>query len=129
MRIIILFLSVSLSFLGCGFGSSQTEEPEENQDPYSWDFGQVSQGEIITHAFTLKNDSPDALNIKDVYTSCGCTASEIEKKEIPPGESINIQVTFDTRGYSGIKEQSVYIHTDEQEEPTFKLTIKADIQN
>ena len=129
MRIIILFLLVSLLFLGCGFSSSQSEEPEDEQEPYFWDFGQVSQGEILTHAFNLKNDSPDKLNIKNVHTSCGCTASEIEKKEIPPGENINIQVTFNTKGYSGIKEQSVYVYTDRQEEPTFKLTIKADIQN
>ena len=129
MRIIILFLSVSLLFLGFGFSSLHSEESEEEQGPYFWDFGQVSQGEILIHVFILNNDSPDTLNIKHIHTSCGCTTSEIEKRQILPGESIDIRVIFDTKGYSGIKEQSVYVHTDKQEEPTFKLTIKADIQN
>jgi hypothetical protein len=122
---ILLFLLV----LGGNPGYSQNkEEVKKEQNPYFWDFGQVSQGKLLEHTFKLKNDSSDTLRITGIHTSCGCTTSQIEKTEISPGESVNIQVRFNTKGYSGTKEQFVYIHTDQQENPTIKLTLKADIK-
>jgi hypothetical protein len=45
-----------------------------------FDFGKVKQGEVLKHTFSLKNDSTkNVLNIKNVHTSCGCTASEVKK--------------------------------------------------
>ncbi len=130
-RTFILFLLVFLLASGYVFdsprGEEQSEEIEEEQGPYFWDFGQVSEGEILEHTFVLKNDSPVNLLIKRVRTSCGCTTSEIKKKEIPAGGDVDIQVKFNTRGYSGIKKQFVYIHTDQQDHPVIKLTLKADI--
>jgi hypothetical protein len=98
------------------------------RDPYFWDFGQVSEGELIEHTFELTNDSPDTLLIERVHTSCGCIASEVKEKDILPGESVNIQVKFNTRGYSGIKKQHIYVYTNRKENHIIKLTIKADIQ-
>ena len=128
MRIAILFLLVFLSASGCVFAAEQAQEVEEEQGPYFWDFGQVSQGEVLEHTFVLENDSSTTLQIKHIHTSCGCTTSEVKNKEIPPGESTEIQVKFKTKGYSGIRKQHVYIHTDQQDNHLIKLTLKADIQ-
>ena len=95
---------------------------------YFWDFGLVSQGDILNHTFRLENDSSDMLRIKDIHTSCGCTTSTVEKREIPPGDSVGIPVRFNTRGYTGIVKHSICVHTDQQDRPTIELTIKADIQ-
>jgi len=128
MRIVILSLLFFLSFSECGYSSQEIEESKEELDPYLWDFGKVGEGEVLEHTFVVKNESPVTLQIKRIHTSCGCTTSKApEKKEIPPGESVDIQVKFNTRGYSGSKEQFVYIHTDQQDSPPIKLTLKADI--
>lgn len=94
---------------------------------YSWNFGQVKQGDILKHYFVLKNDSDKTLMIRDINTSCGCTASKAEKSELAPGESTSIEVQFKTEKYSGVVQQYAYVHTDSLKEPIIKLTIKADI--
>ena len=92
MRITILFLLVSLLTCGAGFGYSQGKEIEEQQDPYFWDFGQVSQGEVLEHVFVLKNDYRVILHIKNIRTSCGCTTSEVEKKGLKILSSMSFEI-------------------------------------
>jgi len=104
-----------------------TERKNEAADSYLWDFGEVKQGEVLKHKFVLKNESKVTLNIKEVNTSCSCTASEIEKKNLLPGESTTIEVQFKTKGYSGLVQQFIYVHTDNLENPIIKFTIKAEV--
>jgi metal-sulfur cluster biosynthetic enzyme len=93
-----------------------------------FDFGKVKQGEVLKHTFSLKNDSTkNVLNIKNVHTSCGCTASEVKKKILRPQEETSIEVEFNTKGYLGQVKQYIYVHTDNKEQPVLRLTIKAEI--
>jgi len=104
--------------------------PEPNsglQDEFSWDFGKVKAGQILTHEFTLKNNSLTTLHIKNVNTSCGCTVYEVSKKELSPGENSTIKVQFDSQGYFGEVRQFVYVTIDNPDEPILKYTIKATV--
>lgn len=125
---LILFLSVSFPFTGCYPQNEKSASiGEKKQDPYSWDFGQAKQGEILKHAFILKNESQKTLTIGDVTTSCGCTVSKVEKKKLSPGEATNIEVQFNTKGYSGGVQQYIYVTTDDIDNPVIKLIIKAEV--
>ncbi|MDD5668578.1 MAG: DUF1573 domain-containing protein [Candidatus Omnitrophica bacterium] len=104
----------------------QTSVPKP-ADPFVWDFGQIKQGTEVNHVFTITNESQQPIKIKDINTSCGCTASEVKKKDLAPGESTEIGVTFKSSGYSGPVQQFVYVHTDKPEDPILKLTIKAEV--
>ena len=126
MRILILTLSVALFFLS--FVSAENKNSEDIQDPYIWDFGKVKQGHVLEHIFVLKNDLHNTLHIESIYTPCDCTTSEVEKKDIPPGDKAEIKVKFDTEGYSGKREKHVYVRTGQKDNPTIRLIIKADIQ-
>jgi len=95
--------------------------------PCLWDFGQIKQGEIVAHDFTLNNDSEKVLNIKNTNTSCGCTVSEVSKKVLSPGESTKISVKFNSKKYNGPVQQFVYVNTDKELDPIIRLTIKADV--
>ncbi|HTZ10844.1 MAG TPA: DUF1573 domain-containing protein [Candidatus Margulisiibacteriota bacterium] len=97
------------------------------QDPYLWDFGVVKEGEVLKHEFVLKNESAKKLTIKEVATSCGCTASEAKKKELLPGESTTIEVKFQSKGYSGAVKQVVYVTTDNLDNMFIKYIIKANV--
>jgi hypothetical protein len=123
---LFIFLSVPLS--GCcsqNYPGPSGREPVS--DPCSWDFGQVAEGEVLTHAFILKNETQDILHIKDVSTSCGCATSKIEKMTILPGEATEIRVSFDSKGYSGWVQQFVYVYTDRTDNPIIKLTISGTV--
>ena len=115
-RVTGLAVLVFFLYTGC-FG-------KETVDPYTWDFGRVSEGEIVKHAFSLKNESDKTLTIKDLHTSCGCTASEIKKRVLGPGESAEIGVSFNSKGYKGEVKQFIYVNTDDIDNPVIRFIIK-----
>ncbi|MCX5702658.1 MAG: DUF1573 domain-containing protein [Candidatus Omnitrophica bacterium] len=100
---------------------------QEAGDIYSYDFGQVKEGEVLKHNFILKNESQNLLTIKDLNTSCGCTGSKAEKRSLLPGETTSIEVQFNTKGYSGQIQQYVYVQTDNIDNPVLKYIIKAEV--
>lgn len=120
-RLPLIGLGVFIFFLHTGcFGN-------ETADPYTWDFGRVSEGQIAKHTFSLKNESGKILTIKNVHTSCGCTASEIKKKALKPGESAEILVSFNSKGYSGEVKQFIYVNTGDIDNPVIRFIIKAEV--
>jgi len=124
---VLLFLFSAIS-VGCYLKAQNIKEPTEaNVNPYTWDFGQVKEGEVLKHTFILKNETQKILNINDVNTSCGCTVSQVDKKTLAPGESASIQVQFKSKGYSGPIKQYVYVHTDNLDNPIIRYIIEANV--
>ncbi|PKQ62335.1 hypothetical protein BZG02_13240 [Labilibaculum filiforme] len=64
-------------------------------------FGDVSEGEIVVCDFFFKNIGSKDLVIKNVETSCGCTAVKWEKKPLGVGKESRIIVEFNTEGRYG----------------------------
>jgi hypothetical protein len=128
-KVFLALLSLGLIFPQAGCYAmeqkKQVEEPAESA--YIYDFGKVKEGQILKHDFVLKNESKKILKIRQVSTSCGCTASQAQKKELLPGESTKIEVKFHTKGYSGPTKQYVYVHTDNFDNPVIQFTITADV--
>jgi len=80
-------------------------------DDIKHDFGVVKEEtEKISHSFSFKNISKDAITISNVTTSCGCTATEWQKTPIKPGEKGNILVTYTTTKHVGKFSQPVIVH-------------------
>ena len=127
MRVILILLFLSFPLQGC-YSQEQTKIAGQAEliDPYSWDFGQVKEGEVLKHAFVLKNESTETLTIKDVSSSCGCTVPEVKNKVLLPRESTLIGVKFNSKGYSGNTQQYVYVHTDSLDKPIIRFIIKAE---
>jgi len=128
MKVILVLLFLFFPLQGCySQNQGETASHAEIPDSYTWDFGQVKEGEVLKHTFVLKNESEETLTIKDVNTSCGCTASKVEKKIILPGENTEIEVQFNSKGYSGLAQQYVYVHTDSLDKPILRFIIKAEV--
>jgi len=122
------FLSLLMLFISTGCSTGQQPKEQGNSpDPYTWDFGQVREGQVLKHAFTLKNESSKTLKIKDINNSCGCTVSEAKKMALLPQESTTIEVKFDSKGYSGITKQYIYVHTDDLDNPLIRFIIIAQV--
>ncbi len=133
MKIFLIILFLLFPLTGCFSQSapanvSSPESPMKGSDPQAWDFGQIKKDKIVKHDFSVKNDSARTLTINGVTTSCGCTASEAKKKILAPGESTQISVEFNSKGYKGEVTQFVYVDTDDTENPVLKFTIKAFVQ-
>lgn len=91
------------------------------------DFGEMKQGEKKDHTFTLTNDGKSELIIRNVRSSCGCTAVAPSKKVIAPGETAPIKVTFDSRGKRGRQSKSITVITNDPKTPTSMLRISCNI--
>jgi hypothetical protein len=133
MKIFLAILLVLVPLTGC---RSEDRQPggfsvkQENNQPKSeiWDFGAIKKGDFASHDFKVKNNSKRTLTIKNVTTSCGCTASAAKKSVLAPGESTQVSVRFNSKGYNGPVSQFVYVNTDDPVNPILKFTIKASVK-
>lgn len=93
----------------------------------TYDFGKVKQNDVVEHTFEFFNAGGDTLKILDISTSCGCSVGKLSKREFAAGEKGTIDVRFDTRGKLGNQVQRIYIRTNEPDNPTKIITIKAQV--
>lgn len=91
-----------------------------------YDFGEVVQGERLTYAFKFKNTGKSNLIIYSSEATCGCTTSTPPKAPIRPGESGEIQVTFDSKSQSGKVTKRILVGANTYPAETI-LTITANV--
>ena len=73
----------------------------------SYDFGEISQGEKVEHAFTFTNTGNADLIISSANGSCGCTVPSYPKEPIKPGQTAEILVVFDSNGKKGVQHKRI----------------------
>ncbi|OGX19036.1 MAG: hypothetical protein A3K83_00575 [Omnitrophica WOR_2 bacterium RBG_13_44_8b] len=125
----LLLLAFFSPATGCYAQQNIEVKQSQEEEPSTWDFGTVKQGEILKHDFTLKNETGRTLNIKEVHTSCGCAVSAVKKMSLLAGEETQIEVKFDTKKYMGQVRQFVYVNTDDLDNQVIRYIIKANISS
>lgn len=91
-----------------------------------FNFGEISQGESVSHEFIIKNTGDDNLVISSAKGTCGCTVPEWPREPILPGKESKIKVTFNSSGKKGLQTKQVTLVTNAI--PNIKvLTIKGNI--
>ena len=81
---------------------------------------------LIAHTFTLSNAGDELLIISDVVPSCGCTTATLETYELEPGQSVELPITIDTTGFSGLVLRVIDVFSNDPVTPTLTLTINID---
>ncbi|HEY7751916.1 MAG TPA: DUF1573 domain-containing protein, partial [Ignavibacteriaceae bacterium] len=118
---VVLFLFFS------SLGLAQLMGPKLVVQQTAHDFGDIKQGENVSHSFVLSNSGGDLLKILNVKASCGCTAGTPEKSELSPGESTNLLVSFNSTGRQGKQHKTVTVKTNDPQNQEIVLTITANI--
>ena len=113
MTKIIYILLISVSIAACNQKASKTQkldagaietdestnkEPVISFDKKIWDFGTITEGEVVEHTFRFTNTGTNDLIISNASASCGCTIPEWPKEPIAPGEKGEIKVEFNSNG-------------------------------
>jgi len=80
--------------------------------------------EAVGH-FKYQNTGSKPVRFKSVHTSCGCTAAQSQKEEVPPGEKGEITATFKIGDRTGTQVKTVTVDTDDPVNATTVLTLKA----
>ncbi|MCM2264727.1 MAG: DUF1573 domain-containing protein [Desulfuromonadales bacterium] len=92
------------------------------------DFGTIYQGENVRHAFSFSNSGNAPLTIEKVSSSCGCTAALASAKTLAPGESGEIQTSFDSTRFRGAISKTVYLYTNDPAQPMVQLHLNGNVQ-
>jgi hypothetical protein len=87
----------------------------------SYDFGTVTEGEIVTYNYRFINTGKKPLIVTNASASCGCTVPEKPEKPIEPGETAVIKVKFDSNKRVGMAQKTVTVTSNA--EPAFPTLI------
>ena len=131
-KLVKIGLLMAVVCFGCAGNQQKTDAkadgtPQINFETYEHNFGTIAQGEKVTHTFKFRNIGDGALQITDVTTSCGCTASKYSTEPVKPGESGTVEVIFDSYGREGKQLKSANVWTNCGEKPV-KLQIFAEVK-
>ena len=91
-----------------------------------YNFGDLTEGEIVSHTFIYTNTGKENLVIKAIETGCGCTTVEYDKKPIPPGKEGKIEIAFNSSGRYGKQYKEISIFANLPAGKT-TLTVTADV--
>ncbi len=91
------------------------------------DIGSVESGEMTSATFNFSNQGSEKLVIGEIKTDCGCTAARLNKREFQPGEKGSIRIDFNTRGYSGRVLKNTVVASNDPQNPSQRLTMRAEI--
>lgn len=89
------------------------------------DLKTISANTIQNRSVTISNKGQQELAIRKIQGNCECLKLEIPKTELGPGESIELQITFDPSGRKGIDQRNIYLFSNDPVNPVQLLIIKS----
>lgn len=103
-----------------------SNSPKLSFSKTSHNFGKVGNDTKVQTTFELSNTGANPLNIRQITANCGCVESSISTKDLKPGESATMNVTFDSKGRRGRQYKTVTIFSNDPSAPTQVVTIRAE---
>ncbi|MBN2735856.1 MAG: DUF1573 domain-containing protein [Spirochaetales bacterium] len=92
------------------------------------DFGVLDEGESVSHVFEFSNSGSATLVIEDVRPTCGCTITGGFDKQLEPGETGSLLVTFDSSGFDGPVSKPMIVRTNVPGKEELILTISGTVK-
>ena len=92
----------------------------------SFDFGTITEGDVVDHVFSFVNQGEAPLIISSATASCGCTVPVWPKAPIAPGKQGEIKVQFNSRSKPGVQNKTVTVTANTYPKVT-RLKIKANV--
>jgi len=104
------------------FATALFAQPTITPVEKTYDFGSITQGDVVVHDFVVKNTGDQKVVIEKVKASCGCTAVAPEKNELEPGDSTSIKVSFNSHGRMGVQKKYVYVYSNDPNHQVVRLS-------
>ena len=86
---IVLLAMITVAMTAANFAAASFKWSETVHD-----FGKIPQGKPVTVKFKFSNAGDEPLIIKNANGSCGCTNVAYPKEPVLPGQSGEVQATF-----------------------------------
>jgi hypothetical protein len=115
--------------------SSMTKEQLENAPvlqlaTMAVDLGKIQGSTANDVEFKFINAGKSDLMIRQVRSSCGCTAVQQGPQGvgIKPGQSSSIKATFNSGSYNGKVTKAIYVYSNDPKNSEVVLMLNADVQ-
>jgi Protein of unknown function (DUF1573) len=109
-RFSLLIGFVCLISLSLAQTNPDLKGPVISWDVLTYDFGDITQGEKVSHVFKFKNTGNEPLVITNVEVTCGCTTPKGWPRDpIIPGGQGELTVAFNSAGKIGKQNKVVTV--------------------
>lgn len=121
---VCIMMCAALSFAACNTNETKEDETILNDslprtsvvfDNPKFDFGTITQGEVVEHTFFFTNKGSNEYKIETVQASCGCTTPDYTQTPVKPGEKGKVVVKFNSAGRSGKQSKTVTVYGNSDE--------------
>jgi hypothetical protein len=102
--------------------------PRLELSSHEWDFGFKWFGEPCSTKITITNAGEGPLKILKVNSSCGCTVAKPGKRELLPGESDAMTLSYNTKKKQRIVSQTVTLVTNDPRQPRVAIKVKGEVR-
>lgn len=92
-----------------------------------FDFGTVTEGDVVDHVFKFKNTGDAPVILSQVSASCGCTTPDYTRDPVLPGQEGEIKVSFNSSGQVG-KQQKIVTVSSNAENRVSTVQIKGTVE-
>lgn len=82
-----------------------------------------------TFRYKLTNSGKDTLHLKRLNTTCSCVMAVQERRNVAPGESTDIIVTYDPKGHPGSFERKIFVYTMDGNNPAAILKLQVHVRD
>jgi len=110
------------------FKGSYDSIPHIVFDHYNHDYGHLKRGKVLYHTFIVTNEGGFPLSIFDVEAPKGITIVDAPMQTIMPGEKTIIRVKLNTRGRIGVQHQSIFVKSNDPENPLVILGLHGSVR-
>ena len=108
-------------------GGVESDAPSMSLDKNEYDFGVVKEGKVVDFTVNVKNTGMGSLTVKDIKTSCGCTAALMDRTTLGPGEESPLRIEFDSKNREGKVTRTVTLYSNDPVKPDQTILIYANV--
>jgi hypothetical protein len=82
-----------------------------------------------TFRYRMTNSGKDTLHLKRLNSTCSCAMAVPESRDVAPGESTDIIVTYDPKGHPGRFERKIFVYTMDGNSPAAILRLQVHVND
>ena len=122
-----LRLSFTANVISKESALSYGEFPIIKLSKYNYNFGTIKEGEKKETTIKVSNIGTGTLEIKNIRTSCGCTAVLMNSKKLKPHESDELKIMFNSKNMEGDVARTITLTTNDPKNPNKVIVIIAKV--